>query len=262
MNRRLHFAARLRLVFLCGLPLVPTHLPAAVPLDLGQKLSYVRLHRLPEDAATLPAAWEAPALIVDLRYPVGDPPPGFAAALAVRPRIAPLFVLTGPAPPAALLAALRQRAPALIIVGLAVPGLTPDIALAVKAEDDRRAFDALESGTSIESLISEKSTKRRFDEAELAREHGRNPDNDAAETPAPPVSSGSAESSGAPPALPTTPAVPPATPAPSAPVSTPAPAPHAAPSATAAAAPPLDLVLQRAVEIHRALLALGKLPRS
>ena len=70
-----------------------------------------------------------------------------------------MFVLVAPTTPADALAALRARAPALITLGLSAPGLTPDIALAVKPEDDRRAYEALDSGASIESLLSETLAK-------------------------------------------------------------------------------------------------------
>jgi hypothetical protein len=211
--------------------------PAAVPQDLGRNLSYVRLHRLPDDAAALGAAWKMPALIVDLRYTVGDDARALPSDLPPRPRTAPLFVLVGPDTAPALFAAMRERAPALISIGLAAPGLIPDIALSVSPATDRRAYDALDGGASVESLISEQLAKPRFDEATLAHEHAADAaagDSAAAPAPAP---------TDAPPAA----APPPTTPA----------APAAAPAPEAA---PKDGVLQRAVQLHRALLALGKLP--
>ena len=200
--------------------------PAAGPQDLGQNLSYVRLHRLPEDAAALTAAWSAPALIVDLRYPAVDGSPAIPAGRPVRPRTAPLFVLIAPGTPVDALAALRTSAPALITLGLPAPGLTPDIALAVDPATDRRAYDALDAGTAVDALIIVKIAKQRFDEAALAREHEQGDDSTEATEPPPPVSG--------------------------------------PPAATAAAAPTpppplIDVVLQRAVQLHRALLALGKL---
>ncbi len=209
----------------------------AAPQDLGRNLTYVRLHRLPDDAAALTAAWHAPALAVDLRHMAGDPANAIPADLPPRPRSAPLFVLISPDTASALLALIREHAPALISIGLAAPGLTPDIVLPVSPEADRRAYDALDAGASVESLISEKIAKPRFDEAALAHEHTADT---AAEEGARPAAGGPSD---APPAAsppPATPAVPPA-----------ADAPEAAPK---------DAVLQRAVQLHRALLALGKLP--
>lgn len=209
----------------------------AAPLDLGRNLTYVRMHRLPDDAAILAVAWNAPALIVDLRHPAGDPAHALPADLPSRPRTAPLFVLAGPDTPLDLLATLRDRAPALITVGLAGPGLTPDIALPVNPEADRRAYDALDAGASVDSLISENIAKHRFDEAALARDHN----NGAAEGGGP-GSDGEGQKANRPAAAP-----PPAT-------SEVRPAP-AAPEVQLK-----DAVLQRAVQLHRALLAFGKLP--
>ena len=224
----------LRAVFLlaltcgCGCPAAAL----AAPLDLGEGLSYVRLHRLPDDLALLAAAWPAPALIVDLRYPTGEGASALPAELPARPRAAPLFVLVGPVTPAGLLTALRERAPGLITLGPAAPECAPDIALAVKAEADRRAYDAFDAGASIESLTSEKDTKPRFDEAVLAREHG----NGAADDSRDDTDSGDGNDSGPPAAAP------------------------AAPASAATALPLKDAVLERAVQLHRTLRALGLLP--
>jgi hypothetical protein len=218
-----HFSPRLVPLLVFGLQFSALSLPASAPLDLGQKLTYVRLHRLPDDAVILAAAWSRPALIVDLRYLAGSAAPFLSPALPARPGSAPLFALVSPATPLEALAALRDRAPALITLGLAAPVPAPDIALAVTPEADRHAYDALDSGASIESLLSEKIAKTRFDEAALAHEHARPADQEVGPGP-----------SGAAP-------------------------PEAPPTATPAE--PKDVVLQRAVQLQRALLALGKLPR-
>lgn len=220
------------LLLIFGLSSSVLNRATAAPVDLGQKLTYVRLHRLPEDAAILAAAWNQPALIVDLRYPAGEAARLLAADLPARPESAPLFVLVGPATPPEALAALRERVPALITLGLAAPGQTPDIALAVAPDADRRAYDALDSGASVESLIGEKIAKTRFDEAALAHEHAEDVVKDEAPGPISSAPSGVAPSA-TPPASPAPPAIP---------------------------AEPRDVVLERAVQLHRALLALGKLP--
>jgi hypothetical protein len=213
------------------LPLTLVH--AGMPttaLDLGQNLTYVRLRHLPEDATTLTAAWMSPALVVDLRYPTVDAAPAIPTGLPARPRHAPLFVLVGPGTPAEALAALRTSAPALITLGLPAPGLTPDIALTVAPAADRRAYDALDAGVAVDSLINVKIKKERFDEAALTREH----EEDLAGTLPPPG--------------------PPETPTPPPPAGAPATAAPPAPPP-----PPVDVVLQRAVQLDRALLALGRL---
>ena len=207
--------------------------PAArgAPIDLGQNLTYVRLHGRPDDVPALAAAWGKAALIVDLRYPAADAAEHLPANLPSRPPPAPLFVLVGPGTPSNALAALRQRAPVLITLGLPAPGLTPDIALAVTPDDDRRAYEALDSGVPVESLLSEKLAKQRFDEAALIHERAQGP--------------GETETAMADAAA-----------APAKPAQTPA---H--PAAASPPAEPRDAVLQRAVQLHRTLLALGKLPR-
>jgi hypothetical protein len=221
-----------RLLLLCGLPLTVSTLAADAPVDLGDHLIYVRLHGRPDDVAALAAAWKKPALIVDLRYPAAEAAQFLSADLPFRPRPAPLFVLVGPGTPAHALAALRERAPALITLGLPAPGLAPDIELTVKPEDDRHAYEAFDSGTPVGTLLREHLSKQRFDEAALMHERAQGPDRTGA---------------------------PAAEPAPAAPKASPA---EAHPAADAPPAEPKDVVLQRAVQLYRALLALGKLPRS
>ena len=262
MSIRALFLLALTSVF--GAPTVGLAAPAA-PLDLGQGLSYVRLRHGPDDSALLKAAWPAPALVVDLRYPKGDPIRVFAIDLPARPPTSALFVLIGPGTSEDAVRTLRALAPNLVTLGSAGPGLAPDVALAVKPEVDRRAYDALDAGTPLETLISEKHSEPRFNEAALAREH-ENSDTDeadgeadsgsqddsapdakpAAPTPPPPPSA-------APPALPTP--LPPAAPG-AAPTGQPA---NAAPAPMPAPPPLKDEVLERAVQLHRTLLALGML---
>jgi hypothetical protein len=225
------FSSLVRLL-LCGLPLAVSTFMAGAPVDLGDHLIYVRLHGRPDDVAALAAAWEKPALIVDLRYPAAEAAQFLPADLPSRPRSAPLFVLVGPGTPSHALTALRERAPALITLGLPAPGLAPDIGLTVKPEDDRRAYEALDSGTPVGTLLSEHLSKQRFDEAALLHERAQGPDRSG------------------PPAADPPPAAPKASPAPD----------H--PAADVPPAEPKDVVLQRAVQLHRALLALGKLPRT
>ena len=215
---------------------------AAAPLDLGQDLTYVRLHGRPEEIPTLKAGWGRPSLIIDLRYAAADAPQILPADLPERPASAPLFVLVGPGTPPAALTALRHCAPALITLGLTAPGLTPDIVLAVKPEDDRRAYDAFDSGTSAASLLDDTLAKPRFDEVALLRERAQG--TGAAGTPA-----AAAAGSGGPSEQPAT-ASEAESPAKAAHPAAPAPPP----------AEPKDGVWQRALQLHRTLHALGRLP--
>ena len=229
----------LRLLAFGLMPFASCLAAPSAALDLGRGLTYARLQQLPADDALLTTVWKAPALIIDLRHPVIAAEGTIFTDLPSRPRTAPLFILVGPDTPASLLAALRDHAPALITIGLAAPGLTPDIALSLSPEADRRAYDALTAGTSPESLISENSTKHRFDEAALAHER----ENGETEDEGPKSKVESRED------------VPP--------TATAAPEPAGVHPTTAAPEKPLkDLVLQRSVQLHRTLLALGRLPRS
>ncbi|HZL46655.1 MAG TPA: hypothetical protein VFC28_10545 [Opitutaceae bacterium] len=232
MKRSCHSSPGLGLLLVFGLQFLVLNLSAAAALDLGQNLTYLRLHGRPDDVPNLTAVWGKPALIIDLRYPGADAARYLPADLPPRPAPAPLFVLVGPATPLDALAALRRRAPALITLGLPAPGLAPDIALVVKPEDDRRADEALDSGVPVESLLSETVAKRRFDEAALIHERAQGPD--AAGTTA--VDAVAAAT--APPAKPDHPA-----------------------AAAAPPAEPKDAILQRAVQLYRTLMTLGKLPR-
>ena len=99
-----------------------------------------------------------------------------------------------------------------VVLAPASGKLSPDIAVRVDADTDRRAYDALEKGASLASLLSDNPDKPRIDEAYLEREHlsdGDAPDV-ASDKPSPP-------------------------------------------------SPLVDSVLQRAVQLHRGLLALKRI---
>jgi hypothetical protein len=109
-----------------------------------------------------------------------------------------------------------------VTIGPASSEFKADVAVDVSPQADRLAYDALAKGTPIEDLVAHKLDKPRRDEAELARQHNNgNSDEDVEE---------------------------------------PAPKPAATPAAPAVDAPVTDLVLVRAVQLHRALLALRRLP--
>jgi len=192
---------------------------APLVLDLGQGLAYHRAHALPADLPSSSPAKPRP-LVLDLRYAAGDADAGTALAAWLKfhaaPR-SPIFLLANAATSPALRAAFAARddAAGLVVLGVGSAEFTPDIALPVDPAEERRAYDALETGTALAALIAPPLEKPRYDEAKLVAE--RLPARD------PP------------------PKLDPAAPAPSAP-------------------PPLtDQVLQRAVHLHRALLALERL---
>jgi hypothetical protein len=116
----------------------------------------------------------------------------------------------------------------LLTIGSPASGFIPDISLATPLEAERRAYQALEQGVSLETLLRENTDKPRRDEAAIMRERDNPPeeipeeeltDEELAENPA-----------------------------------------SAKETKTAAPPPPLiDNALQRAVQLHRALLALKRL---
>ena len=204
--------------------------------DLGSGLAYLRIHYVADSETALRKAVPgAGALVLDLRYATASDESAAAlkTALASRPTNTPLFILVSPATPAALAAAIVQS-PALT---LGAPGSAPGPKVVVQTDSatDRRAYDALETGTSLEKLISGKIEKERFDEATLVHEFKNGnpaplPGDRPGQTPA-----GQQAGTVSPLPDPT------------------APKPAGTPEKPA---PLVDRVLQRAVHLHRALLAL------
>lgn len=200
---------------------------AATPVDLGQGLLYCRVHVLPAD---LPAADTGKsALVLDLRYTTTDDAgaAAFSAWLGFRAANQPVFILTNADTGPALLHALAaQPLPSgVVTLGPLLPAFTPDVPLKISPGTDRRAYDAFDHGSTIEALTVEKIDKPRYDEASLVKEHASDSE------PPPDDTDASAKPD----------------------VATPKPPP-----------PPqlIDLALQRAVQLDRALLALHKIPRA
>lgn len=221
------FAMRKPIIFLlalCSLLLAPGA-TTAEPIDLGQGLAYLRIHAVAQSAADLrQAAAGSGALVLDLRYATADDTAAgiLQTALAARPTGALLMVLVSPATPKALTAVIITSS----ALTLGAPGSVPVAKVTVQtdAATDRRAFDALETGTELSKLITGRIEKERFDEASLVQEF-KNGNRDA--EPPPPPDPTAAKDDDAP----------------------------------AKDAPPpmlIDRVLQRAVHLHRALLVLKR----
>ncbi len=212
-----------RLLFpvLCLLSSVICSLSSGTELtDLGQGLSYLRIHSVAgSEAALRKAVPGAGPLVLDLRYATAgdDSPAALKTALAGRSPNNPLFILVSPATPP-VLDPVISASPALTL-GAAGSLPAPKVVVQTDATTDRRAYDALDAGTPLAKLISGKIEKERFDEATLVQEFKNgNPDAEPPPTPDPTV----------------------------------------APTAGTLdkPAPLTDRVLQRAVHLHRALLAL------
>ena len=167
--------------------------------------------------------------VLDLRY-VTEESSATPLLAAIEPGNANdrriILVLVSPETPSGLRRQLIAL-PRCLTIGRAAPGLKTDIVVTTSAEADRRAFDALAAGTAPEKLLVENADKTRYDEASLVREHnGATEPIDGADQTLKPESLNPAERA----ANPTTPA-----------------------------APGVDAVLQRAVQIHRGLAVLKKL---
>jgi hypothetical protein len=199
----------------------------ADPADLGRGLRFLQLAAGTSDSA-FAAALDSPALVLDLRLAPAEPAVEarlrelLARATAARP----LFILLGRETPGTLRATIPPAAPGLLTMAAKDSGIAAGVLIAADTERDRAAAESLAAGKPPRELVEERIEKARYDEARLARDHanGRR----EREEPEP---------------------VPEADPA-------------AKPEKSAAPAePPLqDLLLQRAVFIHRGLLALGRIP--
>jgi hypothetical protein len=225
------FLFLLIVLFLAAFALPASAAPLA--LDLGQGLAYHRAAALPGDLPAASAKKPQP-LILDLRYATGDADAATALAAWLKFRLspqAPVFLLANAATAPALRAAFadRDHAAGLIVLGVAADDFIPDIALAAEPAAERRAYEALTDAASAAALINPPLAKPRNDEASLTAQR-------TAERSAERASVDAADPAAVAPAPPT-----PATTAP-------APAPSL-----------VDPVLQRAVQLHRALLALRKL---
>lgn len=204
----------------------------AAPLekDLGEGLAYFRAHVLPED---LPAASvKRGPIVLDLRFVTSheNAENALDAWLTFRASArTPLFVLLD-SPTAerfASVLAAHHSNPGFLTLGETAEKFTPDISIDTSPDEEKKAYDALEKGASIPSLITENPDKPRNDEAALTQAR-TNPiedptDSDFVEVEPPKVDK-------------TMPALP-------------------------VPEPVIDRTLQRAIHVHRGLLALKRLER-
>lgn len=174
--------ARLALATLAVCALAQAAAAATLIRDLGQGLTYYRVHEIPQDQ---PSASRAGACVLDLRYAKSDE----MGASALRAWVsfnasvqAPVFVLENAQTDPALLAVFASRGPAgMLVLAPASARLGPQISVIVSPEDDRKAYDALEKGADVRTLLSDYPDKPRIDEAYLEKEHIA--DSDAPEVP-------------------------------------------------------------------------------
>lgn len=209
-------------LFILAVTLVTPFVAGAAPLerDLGQGLRLIRLHELPADlpnAAPEKKRAAAP-VVIDVRYVRAEDDGATAFQRWVNARAtsrAPVFLVANADTSRELLEPFINRSPESRVVVIGVPErwFQPHLSVQVSDEHERRAYDALEKGASIASLLVENPDKVRNDEASLSRDR---------------LAEASAETA----------------------------AEELAPKSDA---PPIDAALQRAVHLHRTLVALRKI---
>ena len=217
-------------VLLRAAPAAPPATPSKLSgQTLAPHLAYLRVHVLPDDLPAAPLSASG-TLVLDLRFVSAGPDAASAFATWLNARARPqspvLVLINRETSPALLTLLTTPPLPAgMVSLGAAAPGVRPDIALSLDADADRAAYEALEHGTSIDELINPKVEKIRHDEAAMARERAAGINSETDEEPPLPASADEKAKS----------------------------------PTTATPAPLVDRVLQRAVQLHHALLALGKI---
>lgn len=203
---------------------LPAPLLRGATIDLGQGLGYLRVHSLNADEkAVAEALGSGRALVLDLRGAIADKlnAQSLRDALGHRDGQEPLFVLVGPLTPPDLAEALAATPGKRVTLGVREAVPAPQVVVRQTAVADSRAYEALESGLPLADLISGRIEKERYDEAALMHDF-RNGNPEAQPPPSPDPT-----------------------------------APPPKDGKKAEKAPVLiDRVLQRAVHLHRALLAL------
>ena len=193
--------------------------------DLGEGLAYLRAQTLPADLP--PAPPKAQPTVLDLRFSTASEPAATALGTWLDFRASaktPVFILVNADTPRSLrlaVAALLSH-PGIVTIGSGSAEFVPDFAITAPHGAERKAYDALAHGAPLESLLVENADKPRNDEATIMRDRA-NPPNDA-------DSAFNDDPLDA--AKPTPPPPPPLV---------------------------IDLALQKAVQLHRALLALKRL---
>lgn len=227
---------RLTIVLMSAIFVFPTAVAQSVSDDqapsLGEGLFYFRVTSLPGQLTAMRAALaKHSALVIDLRGVSTN----ISAAQALRTALLPTsgkakvarFVLINDATASVVLLALGgglpgNNLPGVLMIAPSNAAVLADVKALGSAEEDKRACEAAANGTPLEKLINYQPDKPRYDEAVLVREHAGElpPEADAAD--ANPVENPDSKK-------------------------------------TAQERPLTDSVLQVAVQIHRALLALKKL---
>ncbi len=141
--------------------------------DLGRGLSYLRVSSVSESAKAIVASVpQNRPFVLDLRYVTATDEDSrlISGALAKRTGTLPLFILISPETPPAVAQALSRLPVGTITLGVEGSAPVPTVVVAQATGTDRRAYDAARDGLALETLISGKINKERFDEASLVRD--------------------------------------------------------------------------------------------
>lgn len=143
---------------------------ATAPADLGEGLRYVRVHDLAQEMPALgPVLAVTPALVLDVRYAkaAGVNPDDFYCTLGKHTGAMPLLVLVSPATPAAIAETLAAAPCTFVTLGVREAAPAPKVIIAQSEAEDKKAYDAVEAGQSLAVALSGKVEKERYDEAAL-----------------------------------------------------------------------------------------------
>jgi len=164
----------LRMMFAAALAGTAPAQAVSIPFDLGHGLSYYRVHELPADLPPAPSGRPGPC-VLDLRFAKSDGPGAGLLSAWVRfnaSPAAPVFILENSDTSAALVALFPGGAAGeVIVLAPASEKLSPTVAVHVDPATDRKAYDAVEKGTALASLLADNPAKPRIDEAYLDKEH-------------------------------------------------------------------------------------------
>jgi hypothetical protein len=152
----------------------PASAPAAASVqELEKGLTYARIGDLDRDASQLEAALSKPAVILDLRDATGTP----AEAKTLAGRLVQMppkpadhrLILINPHTATPIVSAVEIPEPRQLTIGPRADGFQVDIAVPTTVEEDERAFDAFASGVPLSKLDNSNPEKKRYDEAVLAK---------------------------------------------------------------------------------------------
>jgi hypothetical protein len=204
-----------RLILWVLLIFAPLASAAPIEREVGNGLIYLRVRELPADLPARTGGRVAPC-VVDLRYVETNAEGAAAFGTWIKSRATrrtPVFVVANADTARPLLKELStlERGNGVVVVGIPRGAFKPDVAVTASAEDERRAYDALERGVAIGALRVDNPNKVRNDEASLSKDRLAEASADTTDT------------------------------------------------SKKEERPPVDAALQRAVHLHRALVALKRL---